>query len=209
MITAEQIKNANERIKKVNIKGKNYALVAARVAAFRDICPSGSIQTEILSLDNGVVTMQTTVKDEDGKILATGLAQEKESSSYINKTSFIENCETSAVGRALGMLGLGSDEQMSSAEELVNAITNQGTQKPQEQHSRTNGTDSPQEEQNAQETDENGLISPAEQLVIEGICAKMGLDPAAPDMFSTWPRVTKKGYADFMRWANENKGKNK
>ena len=72
--------------------------------------------------------MKTTITDENGKILATGMAQEKETSSYINKTSYIENCETSAVGRALGMLGIGSDEQMASAEEVANAINNQNKQ---------------------------------------------------------------------------------
>lgn len=69
--------------------------------------------------------MRATVSDENGKILGTGLAYEKETSSYINKTSYIENCETSAVGRALAMLGIGTDASMCSAEELVNAIKNQ------------------------------------------------------------------------------------
>lgn len=132
MITAEQIKGVNERVKKIEVKGKNYACVAARVAAFRELCPNGAITTDILSLENGVVTMRTTVSDETGKVLATGMAQEKEESSYINKTSFIENCETSAVGRALGMLGIGSDEQMASAEETANAINNKNTAKPAE-----------------------------------------------------------------------------
>lgn len=126
MITAEQIKGVNERIKKIEVKGKAYACVPARVQAFREICPEGSIETDVISMADGIVTMKTTVKDETGRVLATGLAQEKEASSYINKTSYIENCETSAVGRALGMLGLGSDEQMASAEELANAINNQG-----------------------------------------------------------------------------------
>ena len=126
MITAETIKSVNERVKKIEVKGKNYTCVAARISAFRELCPVGAISTEILSLADGVVTMKTTITDENGKILATGMAQEKETSSNINKTSYIENCETSAVGRALGMLGIGSDEQMSSAEEVANAINNQG-----------------------------------------------------------------------------------
>ena len=126
MITAETIKNVNERVKKIEVKGKNYTCVAARISAFRELCPVGAISTEILSLADGVVTMKTTITDENGKILATGMAQEKETSSNINKTSYIENCETSAVGRALGMLGIGSDEQMASAEEVANAINNQG-----------------------------------------------------------------------------------
>ena len=126
MITAETIKSVNERVKKIEIKGKNYTCVAARISAFRELCPVGTISTEILSLADGVVTMKTTITDENGKILATGMAQEKETSDNINKTSYIENCETSAVGRALGMLGIGSDEQMASAEEVANAINNQG-----------------------------------------------------------------------------------
>ena len=128
MITAETIKSVNERVKKIEVKGKNYTCVAARISAFRELCPVGTISTEILSLADGVVTMKTTITDENGKILATGMAQEKETSSYINKTSYIENCETSAVGRALGMLGIGSDEQMASAEEVANAINNQNKQ---------------------------------------------------------------------------------
>jgi hypothetical protein len=128
MITAETIKSVNERVKKIEVKGKNYTCVAARISAFRELCPVGTISTEILSLADGVVTMKTTITDENGKVLATGMAQEKETSSYINKTSYIENCETSAVGRALGMLGIGSDEQMASAEEVANAINNQNKQ---------------------------------------------------------------------------------
>lgn len=129
MITAETIKSVNERVKKIEVKGKNYTCVAARISAFRELCPVGTISTEILSLADGIVTMKTTITDENGKVLATGMAQEKETSSYINKTSYIENCETSAVGRALGMLGIGSDEQMASAEEVANAINNQSQQK--------------------------------------------------------------------------------
>lgn len=125
MITFDQIKGVNERIKKIEVKGKAYACVPARVQAFRELFPDGSIETDILSMENGVVTMKAVVRDGNGALLSTGLAQEKESSSYINKTSFIENCETSAVGRALGFLGLGSDEQMASAEELANAVFNQ------------------------------------------------------------------------------------
>ena len=125
MLTKENLQAANELIKTVPIKGKEYAQVPERVRAFRTICPGGQITTEIISLDNGVVTMKATIIDESGRIISTGLAQEKETSSFINKTSFIENCETSAVGRALGFAGIGIDGSMASAEELVNAITNQ------------------------------------------------------------------------------------
>jgi hypothetical protein len=124
-ITWEKLVKVNKAIKPVDIKGKDYAQVNDRIKAFRELCPNGTITTDIIELANGVVTMKATVYDEEGKILGTGLAQEKESSSYINKTSYIENCETSAVGRALGFAGIGVDGSMCSAEELVNAITNQ------------------------------------------------------------------------------------
>ena len=125
MLTAEQLKKANEQIKTVDIKGKNYAQVTERIKAFREICPGGQIFTEILSKEDGVVLMKATITDEDGRVIATGLAQEKESGSFINKTSYIENCETSAVGRALGFAGIGIDGSMASAEEVSNAMLNQ------------------------------------------------------------------------------------
>lgn len=121
----EQLKKANESLKTIEFKGKGYAQVNERVKAFRMICPNGAITTEIVDLSDGVVTMKSTIIDEDGTILATGYAQEKESASYINKTSFIENCETSAVGRALGFAGIGIDGSMCSADELANALNNQ------------------------------------------------------------------------------------
>lgn len=125
MITFEQIKKANEQIKTTDIKGKDYAEVNQRIKAFRMCYPNGSISTEILELADGIVTMRATVCNEEGQVLGTGTAQEKETSSFINKTSYIENCETSAVGRALGMCGFGIDTSVASAEEVQNAINNQ------------------------------------------------------------------------------------
>lgn len=132
-ITWEKLVKVNKAIKPVDIKGKDYAQVNDRIKAFRELCPNGTITTDIIELANGVVTMKATVYDEEGKILGTGLAQEKESSSFINKTSYIENCETSAVGRALGFAGIGVDGSMCSAEELVNAITNQNKEPEKKQ----------------------------------------------------------------------------
>lgn len=125
MITWEAISKATEPMKTVNIKGKEYVQVTERVKAFRSICPGGSIATEIVSLTDNMVIMKTTIADEDGKVLSTGMAFERPDSSYINKTSYIENCETSAVGRALGWLAIGVDASMASAEELVNALKGQ------------------------------------------------------------------------------------
>lgn len=116
---------ANEQIKTTDIKGKDYAEVNQRIKAFRMVYPQGSIPTEIVSIDNGVVIMKASVLTDDGRLLATGTAYEKEDSNFINKTSYIENCETSAVGRALGMAGFGIDVSIASAEEVQNAMANQ------------------------------------------------------------------------------------
>lgn len=124
MITNADITRANENLNKISFKGKGYAMVNERIKAFRQICPMGQILTEIVSLEDGVVTMRTEIL-VDGVVVSSGYAQEKETSSYINKTSFIENCETSAVGRALGFLGIGVDDSISSADELANALTQQ------------------------------------------------------------------------------------
>lgn len=121
MATYEELVKANALIKTTDVKGKEYAEVPQRVKAFRSLYPGGSISTEILSLEGGICVMKATVADENGSILATGTAYEKEGSSFINKTSYIENCETSAVGRALGFAGFGIDTSIASAEEVMNA----------------------------------------------------------------------------------------
>lgn len=125
----EQIEKVNKTIQTTDIKGKDYAEVNQRIKAFRMLVPNGTIETEILSNNNGVCVIKATIKDEEGKTLATGHAYEKEGSTFINKTSYIENCETSAVGRALGMLGIGIDTSVASYEEVANAIKQQGTEK--------------------------------------------------------------------------------
>lgn len=112
-------------MKTIEIKGKQYVEVNERIKYFRENFKSHKIQTEIISLDTGVVVMKASILDEENNVIATGHAYEKEDSSFINKTSYIENCETSAVGRALGMLGIGIDTSIASAEEVENAILNQ------------------------------------------------------------------------------------
>lgn len=119
------LEKANANIKPLPIKGKNYAEVNQRIYAFRSICPNGAIKTEMLSNIDGVCVFKATIEDETGKILATGTAYEREGSNNINRTSYIENCETSAVGRALGMCGIGSEASVASAEEVMNAIINE------------------------------------------------------------------------------------
>ena len=129
-ITWVDIQDANSEIKTTNIKGKEYAEVPQRIQAFRKVYPTGYIVSRIEAMKDGVVVMSAECGsyDADGTrhLIGTGTAYEKESSTFINKTSYIENCETSAVGRALGMAGFGVDGSVASALEVMNAINNQG-----------------------------------------------------------------------------------
>ena len=133
-ITFENIQKANDTIKTTGIERrdkdgnlvvKNYAEVNQRIKAFRMVYPTGTIETEMSSNENGVVIFRANVYDNEDRLLATGTAYEKENSTFINKTSYIENCETSAIGRALGIAGFGIDTSVASAEEVQNAINNQ------------------------------------------------------------------------------------
>ena len=100
---------------------KQYAEVAQRIKAFRKLYPEGTIETEILKFDEKMCLMKAIVKDKDGKILGIGHALEEKNSSFINSTSYLENAETSAIGRALGVLGIGIDAGLASYEEVKNA----------------------------------------------------------------------------------------
>lgn len=112
------------KLKTINIKGKEYVEVNERIRAFRELYPKGSIMTEMVSNQDGMCVFKTNII-VDNQILATGHAYEREGSTFINKTSYVENCETSSIGRALGVLGIGIDTSVASAEEVGNAIAQQ------------------------------------------------------------------------------------
>lgn len=121
----QDIARVNSEIKTIDLKGKSYASVAERINAFRKLYPTGFITTEIVSHDGTTIMMKATAgyTDEGGQIVVLGVghAQEVKGKGMVNGTSYVENCETSAVGRALGMLGLGIAGGICSAEEFDNA----------------------------------------------------------------------------------------
>lgn len=125
MATFEEICKANETIKTTDIKGKAYAEVNQRIKAFRMVYPNGTIATELLSDKDGICVFKAMVYGDNdptvNTLLGTGHAYEKENEGFINRTSYIENCETSAVGRALAMAGFGLNTEICSAEEQTNA----------------------------------------------------------------------------------------
>lgn len=118
MIEYKQIEKANNEIKKTDIKGKEYAEVSERVIAFRKVYPNGRIETEIINTDGETVTMIAKVFNEDDKQIATGHASEIKKGT-VNSVSMLENCETSAIGRALGFCGFGIDNGIASEQEVT------------------------------------------------------------------------------------------
>lgn len=120
--TAEATDKANAALKYMDIKGKDYAPVSERVRAFRSIYPNGGITTQIISQTETDVIVKATVYDERGEVIATGHASENKNASNINRNgAMLENAETSAVGRALGFLGIGTKNGIATAEEVDRA----------------------------------------------------------------------------------------
>lgn len=112
----------------IKIKGKDYVMVNERLMAFREEHPNYSLVSELVYFNEESCIVKASIIDDNGVVRATGHAQEDKSSSMINKTSYIENCETSAWGRALGNFGYGIGSSIASAEEVSMAIAKQELQ---------------------------------------------------------------------------------
>lgn len=120
----EELTMVNDDLKKEPIKGKPYVMVNDRVQGFRKLFPMGAIINEIVAYEpDEYCVVKSTVMDDDGNVLATDFAQETVSKNpNINRTSMLENCSTSATGRALALVGIGSVESIASADEMNKAI---------------------------------------------------------------------------------------
>ena len=118
---------SNYKFKTTNIRGKQYVEVNERIKFFRqeEQYKHWTIMCEFPVIDAENCVCKCTIADNSGRVIATGHAHEERSASNINKTSFVENCETSAVGRALAMLGIGIDSSIASANEVSDAIAKQ------------------------------------------------------------------------------------
>jgi len=114
-------------MKTINIKGKNYITVNERLKHFRTepIFEGWQINEQLVHIDEKEGIFKVTICDTKGVEMASAHSQEYRDSSYINKTSFVENGFTSALGRALGYLGIGIDTSIASANEVQNAVKNQ------------------------------------------------------------------------------------
>jgi len=129
---------SNAKIKTTNIKGKQYAEVHERIKHFRGEPNYASlgIYTEVLEWDKDKeeIVIRATIydtKSDNSRILASGIAHERrdDKQSFVNKTSYVENAETSAIGRALACMGIGIEDAYASAFEVANAIAQQDGKK--------------------------------------------------------------------------------
>lgn len=116
-------------LKTINIRGKEYVQVNERIKAFRSLAEykGWSLVSEIVELKEDACTIKATISDDTGRVVATGYAREVIGKSPINKFAFVENCETSAWGRALGNLGFGIDTAICSAEEISGKMSQDDT----------------------------------------------------------------------------------
>ena len=120
--------------KAINFKGKEYVEVKERVKFFNDLYPNGSIITERLNLEGkeyfkAIVTPDCSKPER----IFTGHSQASfsDSQSFVNKTSATENAETSAVGRALALMGIGVIDSIASMDE-INKTTYASPKPPQQ-----------------------------------------------------------------------------
>ena len=118
-----------KNLKTINIKGKEYVEVNERLKYFRENYKDYALTTEVLQCTDEHCVMKASIFNSEGVVIATGHAHEKQSSNFINKVSFVEVCETSAWGRALGNFGIGIDSSVASADEVKNAISQENNPK--------------------------------------------------------------------------------
>ena len=121
----------------VDIHGKQYKTVVLRVNEFREACSiteGWGVETCIIEMNDKWACVKASITNPDGRVVGTGHGVEFwQGTNKINKTSALENAETSALGRALSSVGLGGEEY-ASADEVLNAIKTQDTMEEPEAH---------------------------------------------------------------------------
>ena len=102
--------------------GKKYTQVVHRMEAFRRFLGLDyGVDTQIMVDDGHRVVIKATISNNNGNQIGSGMAEEIRGDGHVNKTSALENAETSAIGRALSSLGLAGGEYASSNE--MDAVT--------------------------------------------------------------------------------------
>ena len=116
--------NSMNQVSTILIKGKNYSMVKDRLQHVLKFFPEIRIDEQIFFQDEKRVITKTTLYIGETPY-ATGHSEEKRDSSFINKTSALEVCFSSSLGRCLAAFGL-SGQEFASAEEMTNALKQQG-----------------------------------------------------------------------------------
>lgn len=114
--------------KAIQIKGKDYILVKDRIIYFNDTYPDGCITTELVSEPESthIIVKATVRPDIASERMFTGYSQATVGDGNVNTTAALENAETSAVGRALAMLGIGVLDSVASVDEMNKATGSAG-----------------------------------------------------------------------------------
>lgn len=117
--------------KAIQIKGKDYILVSDRILAFNEEYKNGSIITALVSQPDSkmvVIKAKVTPDVKNTERYFTGYSQATWGDGLVNTSAAMENAETSAVGRALGMMGIGVIDSIASADEMHKAgVTSQAS----------------------------------------------------------------------------------
>lgn len=107
----------------LNLRGKEYLEVKYRLVWFREDHPDWSIETELMSVTEVSAYARATVRDESGRIIATSHKFE----SVKGFPDFIEKAETGAIGRALALIGYGTQfcaDELDEGARIVDAPAN-------------------------------------------------------------------------------------
>ena len=121
--SVSRIAPSGEMITVANFNLDQYVTVAERISKFREQFPTGAIITQVLeATDDRVLVRAEVFRDiNDQRPASSGTAEERRNDGYVNKTSAVENCESSAAGRALALLGYSVDRGIASREEIAGA----------------------------------------------------------------------------------------
>jgi predicted ATP-grasp superfamily ATP-dependent carboligase len=123
------------KFKPMDIKGKKYVSVAERLRYLKEVVKDYSLTSTWHNIpEKKLWIVQATLKI--GNNIYTGLAQEIESDNFkdVNYSSFLENCESSAWGRACAAAGIGLTDSVASVDEMTKAANRQTGKNPHWQY---------------------------------------------------------------------------
>ena len=198
-------KDRSLKTKATDIKGKLYVQVHHRIKFFNENYPTGCIRTELLKDDGKMVMFKAIVTPDISApdLYFVGHAEESRDDGYINKSSCVENCETSAIGRALGAFNIGVIDGLATADEVNNAIKQQ-EQAPKQQYKPSGNYDASADERPISDAQWGRLIAIAKaggyeydemkaELKSKGFASKNEIQRLSYDFIVSWFEAPKAG----------------